>query len=109
MNAWGKTYDEEGTTSEPIVRGVRLPEAEAGNAEFQFAPGTFYLRGERFTNRREGGVEWPEKAAEQGHRVAKDALQQIKNLSRWLDWDTFPRRATASMAAGRRSKARGLR
>lgn len=59
---------------------LALPEAEAGSAEFQFALATLYLRGETFAEKRDEGLVWLEKAAQQGHAGAMNALRQIKNL-----------------------------
>lgn len=70
------------TKDEAKAAALALPEAESGNAEFQFALGTLYLRGESFTNKREEGVKWLQRAAEQEHRGATEALLQIKNPPR---------------------------
>lgn len=66
---------------EAKAAALALPEAEAGDAEFQFALATLYLRGETFVEKREEGMRWLEKAAQQGHPGAVNALRQIKNLS----------------------------
>ena len=53
---------------------MALPRAEAGDAEFQFALATLYLRGESFTDEREEGQKWLQKAAESGHPEANKML-----------------------------------
>jgi len=65
---------------EAKAAAMALPQAEAGDAEFQFAVATLYLRGESFAQKREEGLAWLEKAAQQGHPGAMNALRQIKNL-----------------------------
>ena len=65
---------------EAKAAAMALPNAEAGDAEFQFAVATLYLRGEIFSQKRDEGLVWLEKAAQQGHAGAMNALRQIKNL-----------------------------
>lgn len=55
---------------------MALPRAEKGDAEFQFALATLYLRGETFADQREEGQRWLEKAAASGQPVAQQMLEQ---------------------------------
>jgi len=58
---------------------MALPKAEAGNAEFQYALATLYLRGETFAENRADGMRWLERAASNGHASATKLLATMKN------------------------------
>lgn len=55
---------------------MALPKAEAGDAEFQFALATLYLRGESFAGQRAEGQKWLQKAAASGHPEAQKLMQE---------------------------------
>jgi TPR repeat protein len=61
------------------AEAMARPEAEAGDAEFQFALATLYLRGDSFADKRAEGMSWLQSAAEKGHPGAVKALEQMKN------------------------------
>jgi TPR repeat protein len=62
------------TKDEKKAEEMALPRAEAGDAEFQFALATLYMRGESFANRRADGEKWLRKAAAAGHSRAQAML-----------------------------------
>jgi TPR repeat protein len=61
---------------------MALPRAEAGDAEFQFALATLFLKGEIFSDRRADGRNWLEKAAASGHAAAQQMLQEQTSPAR---------------------------
>ena len=67
------------TKDEKKAEEMALPKAEAGNAEFQYALATLYLRGEAFEGKRTDGVLWLERAANNGHASAAKLLAKMKN------------------------------
>jgi TPR repeat protein len=65
---------------EKTARDMALPWAEAGDAEFQFALATLYLRGEEFAGQRSEAMPWLERAATGGHEDAIALLQKEKTV-----------------------------
>jgi TPR repeat protein len=56
---------------------IALPFAQAGDAEFQFALATLYLRGESFGGHRDEGIKWLKKAANNGQSQARQMLEEF--------------------------------
>jgi TPR repeat protein len=70
------------TKDEARAAEMARPKAEAGDKEFQFALATLYLRGETFASKRDEGMQWLQRAIDQGHEGAKSLLIEIKNPPR---------------------------
>jgi TPR repeat protein len=56
---------------------MALPFAQAGDAEFQFALATLYLRGESFGGHRDEGIKWLKRAANNGQPQARQMLEEF--------------------------------
>ena len=67
------------TKDEKKAAEMALPSAEAGDAEFQFALATLYLKGEVFGEERDEGIKWLKRAARNGQHQAQQMLGEFES------------------------------